>query len=153
MLRSQRGIHSIKVALLAERGVVEYDPSVWDADKIVNVSPSFSRPLASRWDPFPWLSRIQAVASEHAPHTGASSGLSHHGVYAVQCSSVPLVCGGLTIPTVTCVRSSVLPCSSATSRSEAIMPALLPRRSEARTFGHETPRAYNSAEEGEGDLV
>ncbi|KAI1785679.1 hypothetical protein LXA43DRAFT_106790 [Ganoderma leucocontextum] len=38
MLRSQAGIYSIKVALLAERGVVEYDPNVWDADKIVSVS-------------------------------------------------------------------------------------------------------------------
>ncbi|KAJ6612501.1 Cu-transporting P-type ATPase [Mycena sp. CBHHK59/15] len=36
MLREQNGIHSIKVALLAERGVVEYDPSVWDADKIIS---------------------------------------------------------------------------------------------------------------------
>lgn len=36
MLRPQVGIHSIKVALLAERGVVEYDPSVWTPDKIVN---------------------------------------------------------------------------------------------------------------------
>ena len=42
MLRSQPGIYSIKVALLAERGVVEYDPNVWDADKIVGVSPPFS---------------------------------------------------------------------------------------------------------------
>ena len=42
MLRSQPGIHSIKVALLAERGVVEYDPKLWDADKIISVSaPSF----------------------------------------------------------------------------------------------------------------
>ena len=40
MLRTQPGIHSIKVALLAERGVVEYDPNVWDADKIINVSAS-----------------------------------------------------------------------------------------------------------------
>lgn len=37
MLRNQNGIHSIKVALLAERGVVEYDPSVWTAEKIVEV--------------------------------------------------------------------------------------------------------------------
>ncbi|KAI0709854.1 copper P-type ATPase CtaA [Earliella scabrosa] len=36
MLRTQPGIHSVKVALLAERGVVEYDPDVWDADKIIN---------------------------------------------------------------------------------------------------------------------
>lgn len=36
MLRPQAGIHSIKVALLAERGVVEYDPSIWTPDKIVN---------------------------------------------------------------------------------------------------------------------
>ncbi|KAJ8521264.1 hypothetical protein ONZ45_g2033 [Pleurotus djamor] len=36
MLRQQEGIHSIKVALLAERGVVEYDPSRWDADKIIS---------------------------------------------------------------------------------------------------------------------
>ncbi|KAI0918008.1 hypothetical protein AcW1_006994 [Taiwanofungus camphoratus] len=36
MLRSQPGIHSVKVALLAERGVVEYDPDVWNPDKIMN---------------------------------------------------------------------------------------------------------------------
>lgn len=36
MLRSQAGIHSVKVALLAERGVVEFDPSVWTADKVMN---------------------------------------------------------------------------------------------------------------------
>ncbi|KAG5221129.1 Cu-transporting P-type ATPase [Salix suchowensis] len=36
MLRQQPGIRSVKVALLAERCVVEYDPSVWDADKIIN---------------------------------------------------------------------------------------------------------------------
>ncbi|KAH9928782.1 copper P-type ATPase CtaA [Amylocystis lapponica] len=36
MLRNQAGIHSVKVALLAERGVVEYDPSVWDPDRIMN---------------------------------------------------------------------------------------------------------------------
>ncbi|TFY54275.1 hypothetical protein EVG20_g9770, partial [Dentipellis fragilis] len=35
MLREQPGIQSIKVALLAERGVVEYDPNVWDPDKII----------------------------------------------------------------------------------------------------------------------
>nr|AAO32800.1 copper P-type ATPase CtaA [Trametes versicolor] len=35
MLRTQPGIQSVKVALLAERGVVEYDPAVWDADKII----------------------------------------------------------------------------------------------------------------------
>lgn len=38
MLRDQKGIHSIKVALLAERAVIEYDPAVWTADKLVNVS-------------------------------------------------------------------------------------------------------------------
>ncbi|KAN0113825.1 copper P-type ATPase CtaA [Russula decolorans] len=36
MLRSQPGIHSVKVALLAERGVVEFDPLQWDAVKVVN---------------------------------------------------------------------------------------------------------------------
>jgi Cu+-exporting ATPase len=39
MLRSQPGIHSIKVALLAERAVIEFDPQQWDAEKIINVSP------------------------------------------------------------------------------------------------------------------
>jgi hypothetical protein len=38
MLRSQSGIHSVKVALLAERGVVEFDPLLWDVEKVVNVS-------------------------------------------------------------------------------------------------------------------
>ncbi|KAJ7577069.1 Cu-transporting P-type ATPase [Mycena floridula] len=36
MLRPQAGIHSIKVALLAERGVIEYDPALWNPDKLVN---------------------------------------------------------------------------------------------------------------------
>ncbi|KAJ7224306.1 Cu-transporting P-type ATPase [Mycena pura] len=36
MLREQPGIHSVKVALLAERGVVEYDPKNWDVEKIIN---------------------------------------------------------------------------------------------------------------------
>lgn len=37
MLRTQSGIYSIKVALLAERGVIEYDPHTWDADKLISV--------------------------------------------------------------------------------------------------------------------
>lgn len=37
MLRPKEGIHSIKVALLAERGVVEYDPALWDPDRIIDV--------------------------------------------------------------------------------------------------------------------
>jgi Cu+-exporting ATPase len=37
MLREQPGIHSVKVALLAERGVIEYDPNTWDAEKIISV--------------------------------------------------------------------------------------------------------------------
>ncbi|KAJ3542134.1 hypothetical protein NM688_g6004 [Phlebia brevispora] len=36
MLRTQPGIHSVKVALLAERGVVDYDPEKWTPDKITN---------------------------------------------------------------------------------------------------------------------
>lgn len=35
MLRGQAGIHSVKVALLAERGVIEYDSSIWTAEKLV----------------------------------------------------------------------------------------------------------------------
>ena len=38
MLRNQPGIHSVKVALLAERGVVEFDPDLWTPEKIVSVS-------------------------------------------------------------------------------------------------------------------
>lgn len=41
MLRDQKGIHSIKVALLAERAVIEYDPSDWTVDKLISVRPSF----------------------------------------------------------------------------------------------------------------
>ncbi|KAG6909357.1 hypothetical protein DXG01_000957 [Tephrocybe rancida] len=36
MLRDQKGIHSVKVALLAERGLIEYDPAHWTVDKLVN---------------------------------------------------------------------------------------------------------------------
>ena len=35
MLRGQNGIHSIRVALLAERGIVEYDPAVWTVEKLI----------------------------------------------------------------------------------------------------------------------
>ncbi|KAF9240676.1 E1-E2 ATPase-domain-containing protein [Melanogaster broomeanus] len=35
VLRSQSGIYSVKVALLAERGVVEYDPNLWTPEKII----------------------------------------------------------------------------------------------------------------------
>jgi P-type Cu+ transporter len=38
MLRDQPGVYSVKVALLAERGVIEYDPNIWDTDKLVGVS-------------------------------------------------------------------------------------------------------------------
>lgn len=37
MLRDQKGIHSIKVALLAERAVVEFDPFHWTAPKLIDV--------------------------------------------------------------------------------------------------------------------
>lgn len=46
MLRTQPGIHSVKVALLAERGVVEYDPDTWTAEKIMSVSVSISQCMA-----------------------------------------------------------------------------------------------------------
>ena len=36
MLRDQTGIFSVKVALLAERGVIEYDPSLWTVEKLVS---------------------------------------------------------------------------------------------------------------------
>jgi hypothetical protein len=39
MLRSQPGIHPVKVALLAERGVVNFDSQQWDTEKIIKVSP------------------------------------------------------------------------------------------------------------------
>jgi Cu+-exporting ATPase len=40
MLREQPGVHSVKVALLAERGIIEYDPSVWTTDKLIEASHS-----------------------------------------------------------------------------------------------------------------
>ena len=40
MLRNQEGIHSIKVALLAERAVVEFDPVQWTVEKLIDVSSS-----------------------------------------------------------------------------------------------------------------
>ena len=88
MLRSQTGIHSIKVALLAERGVVEYDPNVWDADKIVSVSLHFSCSLSLRRVLSPSLTC--ATVSPYTPHFGASSDISHYATVAVQGLSVPL---------------------------------------------------------------
>lgn len=37
MLRHQEGIQSVKVALLAERGVVEFDPEKWTAERVIEV--------------------------------------------------------------------------------------------------------------------
>lgn len=39
MLREQKGIHSIKVALLAERAVIHYDPALWTVNKLTSVGP------------------------------------------------------------------------------------------------------------------
>jgi Cu+-exporting ATPase len=36
MMRSQAGIHSIKVALLAERAVIEFDPLIWTIEKLAS---------------------------------------------------------------------------------------------------------------------
>ena len=47
MLRSQPGIHSVKVALLAERGVVEFDPLQWNVVKVISVSISSSSEMLS----------------------------------------------------------------------------------------------------------
>ena len=47
MLRNMAGIHSVRVALLAERGVVEYNPEVWGPEKIINVSAYLSPPPSS----------------------------------------------------------------------------------------------------------
>lgn len=35
-MRPQEGIHSIKVALLAERGAIEFDPLIWTVEKIAS---------------------------------------------------------------------------------------------------------------------
>ena len=45
MLRSQPGILSVKVALLAERGVVEFDPQQWNAEKVINVRAMLMPPI------------------------------------------------------------------------------------------------------------
>jgi hypothetical protein len=37
MLRNQTGIYSTKVALLAERAVVEFDPLLWTVPKLIDV--------------------------------------------------------------------------------------------------------------------
>jgi hypothetical protein len=47
MLREQPGVHSVKVALLAERGVIEYDPGVWDTDKLIEVNLSLQSHFSS----------------------------------------------------------------------------------------------------------
>ncbi|KAM6497163.1 Cu-transporting P-type ATPase [Amanita muscaria] len=36
VLRQQNGIHSVKVALLAERGVIEFDPDIWTTEKLMS---------------------------------------------------------------------------------------------------------------------
>jgi Cu+-exporting ATPase len=50
MLRSQPGIHSVKVALLAERGVVEFDPLQWNVVKVISVSISSTSGVLSESD-------------------------------------------------------------------------------------------------------
>lgn len=53
MLRNQPGIHSVKVALLAERAVVEYDPELWTEDKIMSVSATICQSWLGRFS-VPW---------------------------------------------------------------------------------------------------
>ena len=48
MLRNQPGIHSVKVALLAERAVVEYDPEKWTVEKIAEVSATIHHACQAR---------------------------------------------------------------------------------------------------------
>ncbi|KAI0825494.1 hypothetical protein BC629DRAFT_2851 [Irpex lacteus] len=60
MLRGQEGIHSIKVALLAERAVVEYDPAKWTEDKIMSVSVPICQLSHA---PFPSIIGVPAYAT------------------------------------------------------------------------------------------
>lgn len=61
MLRKMPGIHSVRVALLAERGVVEYDPTDWNPEKIINVSPWCSS--SSSYTHRVWLRKYLISAS------------------------------------------------------------------------------------------
>lgn len=53
MLREQAGIHAVKVALLAERAIVDYDPAIWDSEKLINVSAYQPRSLHRNSPPKP----------------------------------------------------------------------------------------------------
>ena len=75
MLRTQAGIHSVQVALLAERGVVEYDPNVWDPDKIVNVS-AYPLPIC-----------LQCLRRNGSLHLGVSAS---HALYTAELETVAL---------------------------------------------------------------
>lgn len=85
-MRNQPGIQSIKVALLAERAVIEYDPEKWSTEKLVNVS-SFILPsgvslpiakMSAAW-PTPPLNRksrtlvlAQRISHQRVPTQSAS---------------------------------------------------------------------------------
>ncbi|KAI0339454.1 copper transporting p-type ATPase-like protein [Trametopsis cervina] len=90
MLRGQAGIHSIKVALLAERAVVEYDPAQWSVDKIMSE-----------------ISDIGFDAYIIPPTRSDTVTLRIYGMKSANC--VPEVENGLsTLPGITSVAASLL---------------------------------------------
>ena len=73
MLRGQEVIHSVKVALLAERAVVEYDPAKWTDEKIMSVSVPISQAIESDTLSISRSLRVQHPQWLHSmPHSTAS---------------------------------------------------------------------------------
>jgi len=89
MLRSQPGIHSVKVALLAERGLVEFDPQQWDAEKIINVSFTLSfLPESQRMiRPSPIIQEISDIGFDATLIPPVRSDEITLRIYGMTCSS------------------------------------------------------------------
>ena len=87
MLRSQQGIHSVKVALLAERGVIEYDPGHWNVDKLVNVRAlSFASSVFLPGSVM-FIQEISDIGFDAAPIPQIREDIVQLRIYGMTCSS------------------------------------------------------------------
>ena len=87
MLRNQQGIHSVKVALLAERGVIEYDPEHWNIDRLVNVRALSFASLAILPGSVLLIQEISDIGFDAAPIPQIREDLVQLRIYGMTCSS------------------------------------------------------------------
>ena len=80
------GIHSVRVALLAERGVIEYDPKVWGPEKIINAS-AYSHPNIFPDSPRALLQEISDIGFDATQIPITRSDTVNLRIYGMTCGA------------------------------------------------------------------